>query len=99
MRVVISGGTGFIGRRLARALSERGDEVTVLSRNPLRARSSLPPAVHVEAWNPEGNPVRAALGAAEGVVHLAGEPAVGARWTPSVKREILESRVRSTEYL
>ena len=36
MRVVIAGGSGFIGRRLARRLADRGDHVVVLTRNPDR---------------------------------------------------------------
>src|ERR1700722_10497655 len=41
MRIAITGATGLIGRRVVAALRERGDDVTVLSRDPGRAREQL----------------------------------------------------------
>jgi uncharacterized protein YbjT (DUF2867 family) len=41
MKITVTGATGLIGSRLVRALKARGDEVTVLSRNPARAREAL----------------------------------------------------------
>lgn len=99
-KIVISGGSGFIGRALVRALQQRGDAVTVLSRDPARARSMVPAGVYFERWDPEGGCARCEIAnGARAVVHLAGEPAVGARWSESVKRHILQSRVRSTDQL
>ena len=49
MRVTVTGATGLIGRRLVAALLERGDEVTVLSRDPKRARAALGAAVPSDA--------------------------------------------------
>ncbi|MGB2711482.1 MAG: NAD-dependent epimerase/dehydratase family protein, partial [Conexibacter sp.] len=48
MRVAVTGATGLIGTRLVRALAARGDEVTVLSRDPGRARERL--GVQALAW-------------------------------------------------
>jgi uncharacterized protein YbjT (DUF2867 family) len=50
MRVTVTGATGLIGTRLVRELRARGDEVTVLSRSPERAREAL--GVDAVAWNP-----------------------------------------------
>ena len=97
-KIMISGGTGFIGRAVVAALAARGDAVTVLTRDPARARSALPSGIHFEAWATNGAGVSSISGT-DAVIHLAGEQAVGKRWTEHVKREILESRVRSTETL
>jgi uncharacterized protein (TIGR01777 family) len=95
---VISGGTGFIGSALVRALLARGDEVTVLTRDPARARNALPGGVRLERWDPESD-AKELISGANAIVHLAGERAVGTRWTPQAKEQILQSRVRSTERL
>lgn len=99
MRVTITGATGLIGPRLVRALLERGDEVTVLSRSPERAREALP-GVRAVAWNdPSGEPAPAdALDDRDAVVHLAGEP-IGQRWSGDVKRRIHDSREAGTRNL
>jgi hypothetical protein len=97
MRITLTGATGRIGETLVAALKARGDEVTVLSRNPERATQRLDvPAVN---WDPKSGP--APLNALEGrdvVVHLAGED-VGQRWTKSVRQEILDSREQGTRNL
>jgi uncharacterized protein len=108
MRVTVTGATGLIGRRVVAALLERGDAVTVLSRDPKRAKadlgrpgSSAPRADSPAAtrWDPNGEPApRAALESADAVVHLAGEN-VAQRWTESAKRAIRESRVLGTRNL
>lgn len=97
MRVTLTGATGLIGSRIVAALKARGDEVTVLSRDPDRARDRL--GVEAARWDPEseGAPP-AALAGRDGVVHLAGEN-VGQRWTTAAKERILASRERGTRNL
>jgi uncharacterized protein YbjT (DUF2867 family) len=53
MKVVVSGGTGFIGGALCRALVRRGMDITVLSRNPIHANATPDPAIKVVEWNGE----------------------------------------------
>lgn len=97
-KVVVSGATGFIGGALVRALAERRDAVTVLSRRV--AGVAAPPGGSVVQWEPEAaGDWHRALDGADAVVHLAGEQAVGARWTRAAKERIRASRVRSTEQL
>ena len=97
MRVTLTGATGRIGTRLVNALRERGDEVTVLSRDPERARSAL--GVEAHAWQPESEPAPAeALAGRDGVIHLAGED-VAQRWSADVKRRLLRSRELGTRNL
>ena len=97
MRVTVTGATGVIGRRLVSALKERGDDVTVLSRDPARAEAKL--GVGAVAWDPEAGPAPAeALSGRDGVVHLAGET-IAQRWSDEAKRRIRDSRVEGTRNL
>ncbi|HET8950319.1 MAG TPA: TIGR01777 family oxidoreductase [Solirubrobacteraceae bacterium] len=98
-RVTVTGATGMLGSRLVRALRERGDEVTVLSRSAERARAAFGDDVEAHAWDLTAGaaPVEALAGR-DAVVHLAGEQ-VGQRWTDASKRRILESRELGTRHL
>jgi uncharacterized protein len=98
VRVAVTGGTGLIGTRIVRALQARGDEVTVLSRDALRAREALGD-VDAHAWTPlEGPAPAAALSGRDGVIHLAGAP-VAQRWTDASRRRIHDTRERGTRNL
>lgn len=92
-RIVVSGGSGYIGSALVKHLVARGDSVTVLTRGA--ARDGNPRSV---TWDPYtvGDWARA-LDGADAVVHLAGERAVGARYTEAVKRRIYDSRIVTTQ--
>jgi uncharacterized protein (TIGR01777 family) len=98
MKMAVTGATGLIGSRLVARLLERGDEVTVLSRDAERARSVLG-NVDVVVWDPTGTagPTEALAGR-DGVVHLAGEP-VAQRWGDMVKERIWTSREAGTRCL
>jgi uncharacterized protein (TIGR01777 family) len=99
MRVTLTGATGLIGARLVAALRGRGDEVTVLSRSPERARERLGAGIDAAAWDPLAGPAPAgALGGADAVVHLAGEP-VAQRWSAEAKERIRSSREHGTANL
>jgi uncharacterized protein (TIGR01777 family) len=79
------------------ALRRRGDDVTVLSRNPEQARAAL--GLEAHAWQPEAEPApAAALAGRDGVIHLAGED-LGQRWSDEVKRRVLDSRELGTRNL
>jgi uncharacterized protein (TIGR01777 family) len=98
-RVTLTGATGLIGSRLVRALRDRGDEVTVLSRDPGRARETLGGDVEAHAWDPGTAPApAAALSGRDAVVHLAGEN-VAQRWSEDAKRRIHDSREQGTRHL
>lgn len=95
--IVMTGATGFIGRRVCAALLERGDRVTALSRNPGRAQQTLPGVDRCVLWSPG---VAGAwcdcLDGADAVLHLAGESVAGRRWSAAFKQQVRESRVRGT---
>jgi hypothetical protein len=99
MRIVVAGGTGFIGRRLCERLVHAGHTVTALCRDPLVARSKLDHAVAIVPW--QG--VRGAtedlakvLEQCEVVINLAGSPIAEARWTPAIKEALRRSREGTT---
>jgi uncharacterized protein len=100
VRVTVTGATGLIGQSVVGELRARGDEVTVLSRDPERARSSLGATgstpLDAVAWDPlaEAAPVDALAGR-DAVVNLAGEN-VAQRWTARAKEAIRDSRVTGT---
>jgi hypothetical protein len=103
MRVILTGGTGLIGRALTRELVESGYEVIVLSRNPAKASKS-PPNTQVVRWDgrtTEG--WREFVERAEAIINLAGENIGGDtwsallfnRWNERHKQSILESRLNA----
>lgn len=96
MRALVTGATGFIGKRLVKNLTRP----VVLSRNPERARRLLGPDVEIFLWDSEtGPPGPGAFRGVEAVFHLAGEPIAEGRWTAARKLRIRESRVRGTRHL
>lgn len=96
MKCVISGGTGFIGRRIVNRLLQDGHYVGVWSRKPgLEKRTG----VQSFFWDPlQGEPPAESLDKMDAVLHLAGEP-VAQRWNREVKRRIRDSRVLGTRRL
>jgi uncharacterized protein (TIGR01777 family) len=103
VRVTVTGATGLVGRVLVGSLLARGEEVTVLTRDPDRASATLGASglgpVHALRWEPnsEAAPVEALAGH-DAVVHLAGEN-VARRWSASARRAIRDSRVLGTRNL
>ncbi len=96
MRILVTGGSGFLGQRLTARLIAAGHELLLLGRAPKRG---LPPSAEFATWNPEaGPPPAGAIEGAEAIIHLAGEP-VGQRWTGEVKRRIRASRMVGTTNL
>jgi hypothetical protein len=96
MKCVISGGTGFIGRRIVDRLLKDGHYVGVWSRRPGRENRA---AVASFSWDPlQGEPPAESLNMMDAVIHLAGEP-VAQRWNADVKRRIRDSRVLGTRAL
>ncbi len=100
MRVTVTGATGMLGRPLVEELLDRGDEVTVLTRDAGKAEHLFAGRVTGATWaDPKGEqPQQSALSGRDGVIHLLGEP-VAQRWTEQARREIRDSRVLATRNL
>jgi hypothetical protein len=98
MKVVVAGGTGFIGSSLVALLRLEGHEVVVLTRDPDRVPLS-PEATRV-AWDgrTQGEWTVHVQGA-DAVINLAGESIGGGRWTASRKERIVTSRINATRAL
>jgi hypothetical protein len=100
MKVVVSGGSGFIGQALCRSLVRQGMSVTILSRNPLQAKPLRNHAVTVVEWDGKTSGTwERELASATAVINLAGEPIAGGRWTQKRKQLIVDSRVKTTRLL
>lgn len=93
MAVVIAGGSGFLGRKLAKRLSADGHRVVLLSRRPGGDDTVL--------WQPDGSAGNLAphLEGADAVVNLAGEGIADKRWSERRKAVLRSSRVLSTRTL
>lgn len=96
MRVLITGATGFVGKRLGASMRERGFEVTVVTRDPARATKALAFAGRAVPWSAVED--GSAFEGVDAVVHLAGEPVAGL-WTAKKRERIERSRVEGTRRL
>ncbi|MBV9495958.1 MAG: TIGR01777 family oxidoreductase [Acidobacteria bacterium] len=92
MKIVIAGGTGFLGEPLVRRLTAGGHDVAVLSRDPAKVRAGRGVAWDGRsqgAWSAE-------VAKAEVVINLAGENIGEGRWTADRKRRLINSRLHAT---
>jgi uncharacterized protein (TIGR01777 family) len=91
MKILITGGTGLIGKKLCVALLEEGHNLTVLTRNPRSVSAGCKPITSLSEWQPEI--------IYDAVINLAGEPIVDKPWTDQRKDCLWKSRVDLTEEL
>jgi uncharacterized protein (TIGR01777 family) len=97
MHVVVSGGTGFIGKRLVAVLRERGDRITVLSRS-----DGDRDGITTVRWDPRPGKDTSwmrVIDGADAVVHLAGAGVMDERWSDERLALIRSSRTESTALL
>lgn len=93
MKIAVTGGTGLVGSALVPHLRAEGHEVVRLVRGRPRAADEI-------SWDPKGWKLDpASLAGVGAVVHLAGEPIAGGRWTEGRKELIRQSRVDGTRFL
>lgn len=95
MRILMTGGTGLIGRHLCRSLLAAGHELTVLSRKPetvaVKCGAAVQPMAKLDEWGRDR--------VFDAVINLAGEPIVDERWTDKRKQVLRDSRIALTEAL
>ena len=96
MRVVITGGSGLIGRALTASLAADGHEVVILSRSPEKV-TGLPTGARAARWDGKSTDGWGQEVAGAAVVNLAGESIASGRWTDERKRRLRDSRIHSTQ--
>ncbi|MFL6247049.1 MAG: TIGR01777 family oxidoreductase [Thermoanaerobaculia bacterium] len=92
MKIVVAGGSGFLGEPLVKRLLARGDDVAVLTRNPAHVRAGRAvqwDAKSQGAWSDEA-------AAADVIINLAGENIGEGRWTEERKKRMVASRLDAT---
>lgn len=97
MRVIVTGGTGFIGAKLCERLVAKGHDVIALTRDASRSRDHVHPRVRVVSWA-EGAAWEGFVDGAGALVNLAGET-IAQRWTASAKARIAQSRLNAAARL
>ncbi len=99
-KVIVTGATGLIGKKLIQALLDRNDEVVIFSRDIKKAKSIFPNVKQIIEWDyhhPEK--WKSNLENSDAVVHLAGLNLFAKRWNDEFKKSIIESRQVSTKNL
>ncbi len=96
MNILITGGTGLIGKRLTELLIEKGHSVSVLSRSKKKSSDSI----RYYTWDLKKKTIeKEAIVQADVIVHLAGANVGEGRWTSKRKKEIIDSRISSGNLL
>jgi uncharacterized protein len=91
MKIIIAGGTGFLGSHLSQFFKKRGDEVLILSRHPRSAEALY--------WNPQREELNpGSLENIDVVINLSGESILG-RWSKEKLKRIEESRLGAARFL
>jgi uncharacterized protein (TIGR01777 family) len=99
-KIIITGGTGLIGRELCRKLYEGEDEVTVFTRDIQKGKEILPYLNNFVEWDYNKPDLwKNALEGKDAIIHLAGANVFGKRWTKDYKRIIMKSRKLATKNL
>jgi uncharacterized protein (TIGR01777 family) len=92
--IVIAGGSGFLGQKLARRMAKDGHQVRILTRRQSQSSDQI-------TWQPDGTAGALAvhLNGVDAVINLAGENLAGGRWSPERKELLRSSRVLPTRTL
>ena len=98
-KIVITGATGFIGKKIINELIQRGDEITIFTRSIYKAKQIIPDAAEYVEWNLNLDNWQAALEDKYAVIHLAGENVMAKRWNELHKKNIFNSRIDTTRAL
>lgn len=94
--ILITGGTGFIGKELRRTLLQEGHYLIVITRNPKKYDDEKAKNQQFISWEDDLIPI---MNTVDVVIHLAGENVFSQRWSEDVKKKIYDSRIDSTRTL
>lgn len=93
--ILLTGATGMLGKDLIATLLKRGDQVSILSRKPQQIKN-----VNVFIWDVYKKQIDVnCLNGVDSILHLAGENISSEKWSDKRKKEIIDSRVNSTQLL
>ncbi|NMB82755.1 MAG: NAD-dependent epimerase/dehydratase family protein, partial [Ignavibacteria bacterium] len=95
-KIVITGATGLIGRKLSEELIKDGNRVTVVSRSIEKASKLIPGAFKYINWDYK-NEAADFVNGQDVIIHLMGENIMSKRWTDDHKKNVFDSRIKSTE--
>ena len=96
MNILITGGTGFIGEELRTILLKQGHNLVIVTRSPKNYEDESAKNQRFIGWDED---LVQEMEEVDGVINLAGENLFGQRWTETVKKRIMDSRVQSTKKL
>jgi uncharacterized protein (TIGR01777 family) len=100
MKVLVTGASGFVGKRVVKQLLDAGDQVVVLTRNVSKAALKLGGQCDYVQWPDSSTlPPEEAFKGVDGVIHLMGEGIAETRWSEEQKTKIYDSRINSTHNL
>ena len=105
MKILVTGGTGFIGRNLIKKLLNKNHDLVVVGRSEDKIKKVFGESVTCVGWNlsepvtEKNNELAKALNNTDAVIHLAGENISDKRWNEEFKNRIINSRVMSTRLL
>ena len=100
--ILITGGTGLVGRALCKALQERGYDIIILTRKirPIIHNQQPADRIRYAEWNVDAQIIdKDAIAKADYILHLAGAGVAEKRWTKKRKKEIIDSRVKSGQLI
>lgn len=97
-KILVAGGTGFIGRLLVEKLLQKNYSVSVLTRDAESTADIFSADVKAIAWN-DTELIKEVISETDSVINLAGANVMGKRWSTKYKQLILSSRVDSTRML
>lgn len=100
--ILVTGGTGLVGRALCKALQERGYDIIILTRKIKSIAHNPQPVdrIRYAEWNVDAQTIdKDAIAKADYIVHLAGAGVAEKRWTKKRKKEIIDSRVKSGQLI
>lgn len=100
MRILLTGGTGLIGRELGKALVRKGHSLVVLTREPEKSKLKTPYPHTPIRWDGESGPLdKVYFDGIDGIIHLAGIGIAEKRWSTKFKFRLEDSRVTATNNL
>lgn len=100
MKIILTGGTGLIGRELGKDLVREGHEIVLLTRNPEDSKTRVPYPHTSHFWDGEKSVLEANIyEGVDGIIHLAGVGIADKRWNQSFKKKLEDSRVLATQNL